>query len=356
MEKIELKATLLDSERFRDYKFPNYPMKNGVLDKDAILDLLKTEEYGFVETDGLTFSVEEVQKVDNAVAGKATQIELNFTFKRKGKESKFPVNLFLPNRAKNAPLIVFINFFEDLPTNKYMLAEELIDNEVSIAHVCYKHVASDDGDFTNGLSNLIVDREKPSSAGKISVWAYAAIKVGEYLLEKGYAKKGNMYVAGHSRLGKTALWACAQSDIFSGVLSNCSGCGGAAVYRGKIGETLKLITMHIPYWFVPNFNKFSDNEQSLPFDQHFLLGLICPKKLVVVTAEDDVWADTDAQHLCVQLASNVYKFLGKVGLNNGGNLEYGEFDEGGNVCFSKRKGTHYLSREDWAFFIRNIKR
>ena len=33
----------------------------------------------------------------------------------------------------------------------------------------------------------------------------------------------------------------------------------------------------------------------------------------------------------------------------------GEFDEGGLLNFSKRKGTHFFSREDWKFFIRNIK-
>jgi hypothetical protein len=110
-----------------------------------------------------------------------------------------------------------------------------------------------------------------------------------------------------------------------------------------------------PYWFCPGFNKYVNRENELPFDQHYLLALIAPRKLCVSTAKEDVWADTDAQHLAVQLADEVYEKQGVVGLKSGKILEYGQSDEGGKICFLKRFGEHFFTIDDWKFFIRNIK-
>ena len=328
---------------------------DGTLDRHAMLDRLLSEEYGYVLDENICPSATVEKETEAQFAGKCKHLVLRFAFRKEALYTSFSVDLFLPYAVQEPPVIVHLNFEDHIP-NKYCPIEELMDRGVGIAHIDYRAVTSDDDHFENGLAALLSDRTNPCGAGKIAIWAYAARVVGHWLLENGYAQKGQLYVAGHSRLGKTALLTAAMDTGFAGVLVNCSGSCGAAIAREKTGETIELICQKFPFWFTPAFRQYAGKEEALPFDQHWLAACVAPRKLCIVTAKEDAWADTDAQYLCAEAASVAYERLGVTGFDrSNGFLDYGESNNRGHIAFSKRFGTHFLSRDDWNFFIDFIK-
>lgn len=174
----------------------------------------------------------------------------------------------------------------------------------------------------------------------ISLWAWALQRMVDAAEQLGF---GTFVLAGHSRLGKAALWAAANDTRVAAVLSNDSGCGGASLssHAPAGSETLAAMRERFPHWLLP--------ESTLSVDQHQLLAAIAPRALYVASAADDAWADPRGEYLALAAAAPAW------------GLELPPLDEvfhrggersSGALGWHLRPGGHELLPYDWRRFLR----
>lgn len=292
-------------------------------------------------------------------AGKAVWETVIFTFEVNGKKHSFPTQLIYPVGANKVPFFTYLNFRPDIP-DRYLPVEELIDNGFGIFSVCYNDVTRDNDDFTDGLAGLFESEHRAESAtGKIGYWAYAASRMMDYLITRPEADPNAIGIAGHSRLGKTALLTGALDQRYAFVCANNSGCSGAAIsrYPSKQGEKIEDVCKKFPYWFCPKYKRYVRNEQALPFDQHCLIAMLAPRAVYIGGAIEDLWADNDNQFLSCVAASKAWGLYGCEGIITPDKLpECGDALTDGDVGFHLRKGTHYHSRTDWLIYMDAVKK
>jgi hypothetical protein len=323
-------------------------------DREQMLSILAEEIYGHMPPapDKLTWQVQE-HFFKPFCAGKATISRVELCCQLPGGEFTFPVYCAVPTAPGKHPFFIHICFRDNVP-DRYMPTEELIDNGFAVLSFCYNDVTTDDGDFSNGLAGVLQNgSERISTApGKLAMWAWAAQRALDYALTLPALDPERSIVCGHSRLGKTALLAAATDTRFRFAYSNNSGCSGAAITRDKEGERVKQIYTRFPYWFCENYQKYMDNEHSMPCDQHYLVAAIAPRFVCVGSASEDTWADPLSELLCCAAATPAYEAVGLPGLVHPNRLpEVGETMFDGSIGYHLRRGPHYFGREDWLKLI-----
>lgn len=315
--------------------------------REEMLAILLEEEYGHLPPKPESLCFEDAGKVYPSFAGGRAGCNRIIAHCRLDGEKifDFPFYAVIPTDGKKHPFFVHINFTDSIP-DRYQPTEELVDNGFAVLTVYYKDVTSDDGDMTNGLAGVLFEdgKRKPNDPGKIAMWAWAAQRLLDYAETVDCLDLSCAIVAGHSRLGKTALLAGATDTRFAFTYSNDSGCSGAALSRGKAGETVAKICKRFPYWFCENYYKYADNEAAMPFDQHYLLASIAPRYALVGSATEDAWADPQNEYLCCVVAKEA--FNGDFAHPNRLPRPDEAFLQGA-LGYHLRTGTHYFSRPDW---------
>ena len=325
----------------------------------------------------------EMASDQNALGGTATMKEIKLTLRNGTRELSMALLLYLPKNVKKAPIFLGYNFngnhtVTDDP--KIALANiwarsntgtgpvkadekqrgtaadnwqvrEIISKGFGLATIYYCDVDPDfDDGFKNGVHALFDQKPDNTSWGSVAAWAWGLSRALDYLETIPEVDSKKVAVFGHSRLGKAALWAGVTDKRFAMVISNNSGCGGAALSKRIFGETVGRINSSFPHWFNENYIKYNEKEELLPVDQHQLLALIAPRPLYVASAEEDQWADPKGEFLSCVAASPVYVLLGKEGFP-GKTMPAVNSPVVGTIGYHMRTGGHDVTLYDWQQYL-----
>ena len=246
----------------------------------------------------------------------------------------------------------------------------IVQRGYAVATVHYEELEIDfPGAAALGVRGLFAGAEDlnsnpdPFGWGAIGAWAWGLSRTMDVLEGLDEIDSSKVIVVGHSRLGKTALWAAAQEPRFAAAVSNNSGCGGASLFRHKSGEDIALITGVRPHWFAARLAEYGDREDELPVDQHQLLALIAPRPVHVASATVDPGADPYGEYLSTLYASPVFELFGLTGVLPVGLVCPGHdlpvvtahqlpppspgVRVGGALSYHIRAGEHDMVAEDW---------
>jgi hypothetical protein len=224
------------------------------------------------------------------------------------------------------------------------------------ATICYQDIEPDfDGGVRYGIQPLFYKpgqtQPGPADWGAIGAWAYGLSRAMDYLETDKAVDAKRVAIMGHSRLGKTVLWAGALDTRFAMVLSSCSGRGGASLARRNYGETIHSMCITFPYWFCRNLQQYADHTDRLPVDSNELIALMAPRPVYITGAEDDKWGDPRGEFLAAVGASPVFQLLGAEGL---GTDKMPPLNQPimHTLAFHIRDGKHAVTAFDWDQFLK----
>ncbi len=146
-------------------------------------------------------------------------------------------------------------------------------------------------------------------------WGFSRLIDGLELLEPEVTKIDTKHigVTGCSYAGKMALYCGAFDERVALTIAQEPGGGGAAAWRySHLQDSVENLDKTDYHWFLESQreNFHGDSVYQLPYDQHELCALVCPRALLLLGNPDYKWLADDAMLVSAQAAKKVWERFG----------------------------------------------
>jgi hypothetical protein len=319
--------------------------------RQELIHLYENEIFGRVpsRTPKISWTASAPEKTDGAVVTRSVG-----TIGSTANAPKINLKVVLPASAPGpVPFILLLQFGGGgAPVAEPPVAAEMLARGWGYATVGYNDIQPDKADaFDQGVIGATGKTPGADEWGDISAWAWGVSRIIDYLETNTAIDARHIALHGHSRIGKTALWASALDPRIAAVYASCPGEMGAALSRRDYGETVDDMAQRFPYWFNRNFQKWAGHWNDMPVDAHLLIALSAPRPVFVTGGSEDQWADPVGEFEALVAAGPVYRLLGRKDLGTTTLPALDKAQITGDLGWYYHKGPHAATPEDWKTFL-----
>ncbi len=393
-EKMKQQRPNYDESRVPGYTLPPLMSFTGDAAKDRerweqrrgeILRLFEDHVYGPIPDQPVTIEFIVAEEGD-AFDGTARRRQIAIKLSGNGHTHQLDLLLFIPKSPGPVPCMLIPNFNGNhtVSSDPHVRVPDawiknrqkygITDNRASVsmrgtsssyhpqlilskgyafATIYYNQIEPDHPDErSKGIRPLFKEPEDLTDDwGAISSWAWGLMRTIDYLQADKDIDNQRIMVAGHSRLGKTALWTAANDDRVQSAFANNAGCGGDALFRRRFGERVDHIVAKYPHWFNTTFRQYQHEENQLPIDQHMLLALIAPRGVYAGSSSKDLWADPKGAFLSLKAAGPIFKLFGHDAMTGEDWPASNSPVVRGMSGYHVKEGEHSLTVYDWVQYL-----
>lgn len=278
-------------------------------------------------------------------------------------EHWFDAMLHLPNQGDHIPVFVFLNHVGNdvtLAAQKSRWPFDLIMSRgFGIITAWHAEIDPDPnpannedvhGSFTTGVRSWYA---KDCNWGALTAWGWGMSRLIDYLETEPRVDMNRICSLGHSRTGKTSIWAAVNDPRYAICFANCSGCCGAAISRKPDGSNFYSSATggYYYHWFTPRFYDYHGKPETIPFDQHWLAALMAPRPIYFGCGDQDQYTPPRLEWITALRVQPVYDLFGKAGLPNKSFPAIDEALKTGTIGYHRRTGKHDVTPFDWNSYM-----
>ena len=235
--------------------------------------------------------------------------------------------------------------------------EEMAKRGYAVVRCDINEIAPDEsvnsGRHIGGVLKEYGGWDKPDGWGRVGAWAWGISRIIDWVETRPELDRQRIAVVGHSRCGKTALWASAIDERIALAIANGSGTGGAHLNEfctpgSEQVDIFVKVTSH--NFFCPNFVKLAGCETMLPYDADDLIRLSAPRLVYVASGDHDLGAGPQGEFEAARRAGELWRAYGLSGLSRTDYPPGGTVDHTGFIGYHIHEGGHFIDPPDWMLY------